>query len=217
MFTGIVEQAGRIVSARSVAGGKRLRIDLGRLAERLSPGASVAVDGVCLTAALLEPPHVEFDVIAETLRKTTLGDRGPGDAVNLECSLRVGGPLDGHFVQGHVDGTAEVSDVLSSPKEWLIRLRPQPHLTPYLIPKGSVAVNGVSLTIADVSADEFSVALIPTTLERTTLGGLRVGQRVNVETDLLARTIVHCLGRVSGGRPVDEPITLETLRQAGFA
>lgn len=201
------------MAAQSVPGGRRLRVDAGVVAEGVEPGASVAVGGVCLTVTDVAGTVLSFDVIAETLSRTTLGSLQVGDRVNLERALRVGDRLDGHFVQGHVDGTAAVERVESGTREWVLWMCPETSLAPYLIPKGSVAIEGVSLTIAAVRGASFSVALIPTTLQRTTLGELRAGQRVNVETDILTRTIVHRLGEVVGtGR-----LTLATLREAGFA
>ena len=212
MFTGIVESTGTIAETRQVAGGRRLRVHVGAMAQECKPGDSVCVCGVCLTVTSLTDETLDFDVITETLAKTTLGQKRPGDRVNLERSLKVGDRLDGHMVQGHVDGLAVVREIRSSAREWVVRLRPDPDLLPYLIPKGSVAVDGVSLTIVDVNEDSLSVALIPTTLQRTTLATLKKGDRVNIESDIIARTIVHHLGRLAGGG-----LSLSTLQQAGFA
>lgn len=213
MFTGIIERTGTIAAATPVSGGRRLRVDVGPIARETSLGASIAVSGVCLTVAHIEGESVDFDVITETLDRTALGAKRPGDLVNLERSLRAGDRLDGHFVQGHVDGTADVRRVIASSKEHVVWLVPQEHLLPYMIPKGAVAVDGVSLTIAAVERSQFSVALIPTTLDLTTIARLAQGDRVNVESDILARTIVHRLGamKTSGG------MTMESLHRAGFA
>lgn len=213
MFTGIVETTGTISSTRATAGGRRLRVDVGSMAGELSFGASVCVGGICLTVADLSAGSLEFDVIKETLDRSALGLKRVGDRVNLERSLRADGRLDGHFVQGHVDGIGVVERVVASPREHVVWLRPDGSVFPYIIPKGSVAVDGVSLTIAEVAADAFSVALIPTTLDRTTLGSLAVGDRVNLESDIIARTVVHHLSRL----PEGAGLTLDTLREAGFA
>ena len=213
MFTGIVETTGTISATRATAGGRRLRADVGSMAGELSLGASVCVSGVCLTVAAVSGRFLEFDVIKETLDRSTLGLKRVGDRVNLERSLRADGRLDGHFVQGHVDGSAVVDRVIASPREHVVWLRPGMGITPYLIPKGSIAVDGVSLTIADVSDDAFSVALIPTTLERTTFGSLVAGDRVNLESDIIARTVVHHLSRL----PTAAGLSFDTLREAGFA
>ena len=213
MFTGIIERVGVIAAIRSGPGGRRLRIDAGPMAADCVVGASVSVNVVCLTVADTTGNTLDFDVIAETLETSTLGSGNAGDHVNLERSLKVGDRLDGHFVQGHVDGTAAVDRVIASSREHRIQLRPHPSLMPYIVPKGSVAIDGVSLTIAEAKGDVFSVALVPTTLDRTTLPSLAAGHVVNIETDILARTVVHHLSSLSGSTG----LTLEALRKAGFA
>lgn len=213
MFTGIVEQIGTIVESRDVPGGRRLRVDVGPIAAECKLGDSLAISGVCLTVAALQSPLIDFDVIKETLDKSALGRKSAGDGVNIERSLRVGDRLDGHFVQGHVDGTARVERVVATSAEHVIHLRPDAPLRPFLIPKGSVALDGVSLTIADVDDEQFCVALIPTTLERTTLSRLSRGEIVNVETDIIVRTIVHRLEHMAEGGG----LTMDSLRKAGFA
>ncbi len=224
MFSGIIEQKGTVVSFGEGAGGvSRLRIHAGALSGECPLGASVAVSGVCLTVAQRDAGHVEFDVVAETLRRTTLGGLRAGREVNLERSLRVGDRLDGHFVQGHVDAVATVSRMGASAGEHLVWFRGDAELMRCMIAKGSVAIDGVSLTLAEVAGDEFSVALIPTTLRLTTLGTLRAGDRVNIETDILVRTILATLSRISAEGRADEraaastPITLARLQEAGFA
>ncbi len=212
MFTGIVEQTGSIISTREVPGGRRLRLAVGEIAEGTVLGASICVGGACLTVTRIEPPELEFDVMAETLAQSTLGDKRVGEKVNLERSLLVGDRVDGHFVQGHVDGVARVTRVQASEREWRVWLEAPAELQPYLIPKGSVALDGVSLTIAEVAQPEFCVALIPTTLSHTTLAALKVGDRVNLETDILVRAVVHQLRELSG----TSGVTLDTLREAGF-
>ncbi len=213
MFTGIVESTGTITDSRNVAGGRRLRLEVGDIAPQCKLGDSVSVSGVCLTVAAVAGPCLEFDVISETLSRSTLGNKKARDPVNIERSLRLGDRLHGHFVQGHVDGTAVVERVQRTAREHVVWFRPAATLTPFLVPKGSVAVDGVSLTIAAVSGSSFSVALIPTTLTGTTLGSLAPGDEVNVETDIITRTVVHRLSEMSaaGG------LTLETLQKAGFA
>ena len=213
MFTGIVEHTGTITDTRSVSGGRRLRIDVGSMATDCAQGASVCVSGVCLTVVGTAGQVLDFDVIAETIKKSTLGSKGVGGQVNLERSLRVGDRLDGHFVQGHVDGRAIVDRVQASARECVIWLRPEQTLVPYIVPKGSVAVDGVSLTIAAMKDGSFSVALTPTTLERTTLSSLATRDSVNIETDIITRTIIHHLAHLA----VPGGLTIDTLREAGFA
>ena len=212
MFTGIVELTGTIRDTRVVAGGRRLHVDAGPVARECKNGDSVCVQGVCLTVASAMGDSLVFDVITETLQRTTLGRKHVGDRVNLERSLKVGDRLDGHFVQGHVDGTAAVTEVRHSNREYVIGLRPDEHLTPYMVPKGSVAIDGVSLTIAEVHHGDFTVALIPTTIERTTLSTLAVGDLVNIESDIIARTIVHQLAQMTEAGS----LTLNALQKAGF-
>lgn len=211
MFTGIVDHVGTITDTQAVSGGKRLSIDVGPLATHSALGASVCISGVCLTVAKISSPVLEFDVITETLEKSTLGQKKTGNGVNLELSLRVGDRLDGHFVQGHVDGIATVTRVDSSTNEQVLWLKPQPHLQRYIIPKGSVSVDGVSLTIAEVDEECFSVALIPTTLERTTLSSLSKDDWVNIESDMITRTVVHQLMKISN----QNGINLESVINAG--
>lgn len=197
MFTGIVELMGTVRDTRIVAGGRRLHIDAGLVAGKCRNGDSVCIHGVCLTVTAVIEESLAFDVITETLQRTTLGRKRVGDRVNLERSLKVGDRLDGHFVQGHVDGTAVVTEIRQSSHEYVIELHPDEHLTHYIVPKGSVAIDGVSLTIAEVRGGAFTVALIPTTLDRTTLGTLTVEDMVNIESDIIARTIVHRLAQMT--------------------
>jgi riboflavin synthase len=203
MFTGIIETTGRIEESRAVEGGRRLRVNAGSVAEGVRVGDSICVQGICLTVTAVLGADLSFDVITETLHRSNLGETNVGDRLNLERSLRVGDRLDGHWVQGHVDGLATVIELRCSPAEHVVFLRPAPELAAYVIPKGSITLDGVSLTIAEVRKDAFSVALIPTTLERTTLGGVAVGSQVNVESDILARTIVRTLERWAEGSGVD--------------
>jgi riboflavin synthase len=211
MFTGIVRQIGIVRDARAAAGGLRLRIDLGTLAEGLTLGDSVAVSGVCQTVASLRGSECEFDAIPETLRRSTLGELHRGDRVNLERSLRAGDALDGHIVQGHVDGVATLRRILRDAGKWEMEFACDGSLTGQMVEKGSVAVNGVSLTLARVSDGQFAVALIPTTLKDTTLSDMRPGDRVNVETDVIGKYVQKYLRASSS-----EGVTLEKLRQAGF-
>jgi len=222
MFAGIIEHVGHVVRVAAAphahaagAAAYRLTVALGPVADGLPVGGSVAVNGACLTLAALHGTDGDFDVVPETWERTTLRLLRPHAAVNLERSLRVGDRIDGHFVQGHVDGTAVVEAVDRTGGEWRLRLRTDPGLAPYLVAKGSVAVDGVSLTIVDAAEGRFSVALIPTTLERTVLGKRRPGDAVNVETDILARLIVQRLDQLlAAGGPGG--LTLERLAAAGF-
>ena len=193
MFSGIVECTGAVVSIEDFPGGKHLKIDLKTAAEDLKPGDSVAVNGVCLTAVEIEGPCCRFDVITETLSKTNLGKLTIGSKVNLERSLRAGDRIDGHFVQGHVHDVGHLIERIDSDEEFKLWIQPPAELSVYIAPLGSVAVNGVSMTVAEVRPDAFALALIPTTLERTNLGELQPGDPINIETDIISRQLVHYL------------------------
>ena len=220
MFTGIVQCMGVVADVREHAGGVRLRVEAGELTRQAKSGDSICVSGVCLTVAALTPVQFEFDVIRETLDKTMLGKLRGGDRVNLEPSLRAGDRLDGHFVQGHVDGTATVQRIIATADEHVLWFRPQQHLLPYIIPKGSIAIDGVSLTVAAIDSELFSIALIPTTLERTTLARLQTGDTVNIESDMMVRTVVHYLQRllapVDDGEKAATQFSLSALREVVF-
>lgn len=212
MFSGIIERTGKVVSTTGIPAGVRLRIDVGPMAGECALGASVAVSGVCLTVCGSAGNELDFDVIPETLSKTTLGQKRSGDRVNIERSLRPSDRIDGHFVQGHVEGLAIVREIRRSNGEWVVWLAAELGWRSCVIPKGSIAIDGVSLTIAAVDGERFSVALIPTTLERTTLGSLRVSDKVNIETDILARTVVQLVSsRERSG------LSMDVLEKAGFA
>lgn len=201
MFTGIVEAAGSVRAARRTSKGLRLEVEA---PWRIPEGASVAVNGVCLTA--LEGKGLAFDVIPETLSRTTLGKLRAGARVNLERALAAGARLDGHIVQGHIDGQGVVESL--SRKDGAVTLAVRaPDLIDQIAPKGSIAVDGVSLTVVEVVDRTFTVALIPTTLRRTTLGRLRKGDRVNLETDVLAKY---------ANRKSPSTVTLKLLKRAGF-
>jgi riboflavin synthase len=162
-------------------------------------GESIAVNGVCLTVAEITPPTLGFDVIPETLSKTNLGLLKAGDRVNVERSLRAGDRIDGHFVQGHVDATARLSAQTPGQEEFRLTVQPPLELMKFVVPKGSVALDGVSLTVAAVGKDRFEVALIPTTLNLTTLASREIGWPFNFEADILSKTIVSWLERRGDG------------------
>lgn len=194
MFTGLVQALGTFVSSSPRPPGARLQIRVGELAAQCRLGDSVAVNGCCLTVVDLGPDALSFDISPETLRRTNLGELGLGSHVNLERSLRAGDPLGGHFVTGHVDGVGTVVE-RHEEGEWVTMwFSFPPELGRQIAPKGSIAVDGVSLTLVDVAADRFSAALIPHTLAVTTLGQRRPGDRVNLETDLLAKYVAKLIG-----------------------
>lgn len=220
MFTGIVQSLGTLESVTPTAAGRRWVVALGEIAaSALSHGDSVCVSGVCLTLVRAAGGRAEFDVVTETLNRSTLGRKKVGDRLNLELSLRGDSYLGGHFVQGHVDAVGTVAAVAANPQDWRITFRVGMGVMPCIVPKGSVSVDGVSMTIAEVGHDTFTLAVIPTTLEKTTLGALRAGDEVNVETDILARTVVHYLRQLSDAKALpDKPgITLAKLQELGMA
>jgi riboflavin synthase alpha subunit len=190
MFTGLVEAMGEVERVAPAGAGWRLvlRVPTG-LAAEAAVGDSVAVSGACLTVVEAAPGRLAFDLAEETLRVTTLGGLTPGEPVNLERPLRVGAPLGGHWVLGHVDGVGRVSAVAAEGAGQRVTIEVPPGLRPLLIPKGSVAVDGVSLTVAGLHESAFSVALIPHTLGVTTLGRRRVGAPVNLEMDVLGKYV----------------------------
>jgi riboflavin synthase len=196
MFTGIVQAIGRVAGAQAAASGLALTIDPGQWAHEPATGDSIAVDGVCLTVTERGPGRrLRFDVIRQTLDVTTLGALCAGDRVNLEHAVTPATLLGGHVVQGHVDGVATVTAVTCSAEEVRWRVEPPAHLADLIIDKGSVALAGVSLTVAALCGTAFEVALIPTTLRLTTLGDVRAGSQLNIEPDYLAKIVVQWLRR----------------------
>jgi len=201
MFTGIVQHRGRVEARTETPHGQRLRIDAREWDHHPEPGASIAVDGCCLTIAEPRPDGIlEFDVITQTLHVTRLGDLDIGSRVNLEAGATPSTRLDGHIVQGHVDALGIVDSIQDDPEDWRLTVRAPDEGAIFLAERGSIAINGVSLTLAAVRDSLATVALIPTTLERTNLETLRQGDRVNLEYDYLARMVVHAL-RTSGHIP----------------
>ena len=188
IFTGLVTETGMVESLERDGDGARLRIRAG-LAGELSAGDSIAVNGVCLTAVDPDSGGFGADVMAETLRRSSLGPLAAGDAVNLELPLRAGDRLGGHVVQGHVDGTGTVADVRDEGFARVVRIGAKLELLRYVVEKGSIAVDGVSLTVSHVDDDGFEVSLIPETVERTTLGTTAPGRTVNLEVDVLAKYV----------------------------
>lgn len=192
MFTGIIEGVGMVTSISKSKSGAEviIRVRLGKLGRDLKKGDSVCINGACLTATKLSRGEAEFEMVSETIRRTNLGQTKPGEMVNIERSLRVGDRLEGHFVLGHVDGTGVIDDIQKMSSETTIWMKLDERLTKSLAPKGSIAVDGVSLTLVGVEGDRVSVSLIPHTLKVTTLGMKRRGDSVNIETDILAKYVM---------------------------
>jgi riboflavin synthase len=194
MFTGLVESTARVRAVEPDGDGARLEVET-PLASELREGDSIAVNGVCLTAIAVNGGAFRADVMAETLRRSSLGPLDAGDEVNVELPLRAGDRLGGHVVQGHVDGTGTVESVDEDGFARLVRIACEPELLRYVVEKGSIAVDGVSLTVASLDERGFTVSLIPETLERTTLGGAAPGRVVNLEVDVLAKYVEKLVPR----------------------
>jgi riboflavin synthase len=191
MFSGIVEGTRPVASVVSAHGTAALAVDLEDLAAGVRPGDSVAIDGCCLTAEAISGTVASFHAVGETLRLTTLGGLGPGDRVNVERSLKVGDALGGHFVTGHVDGVGTIVEKRRDPDQTWLTVALPGDLPALVIHKGSIALDGVSLTVAGIDGPRISVALIPHTLDATTLGRKAAGDKLNVECDLIGKWVRH--------------------------
>jgi len=213
MFTGIIEELGTIESIESRAAGARLRVRARTVLSDAAPGASIAVNGVCLTAVDLRPDSFAADLAPETLRRTNLGDLRPQSSVNLERPLSPSGRLSGHIVQGHVDGAGEL--VTLSPlgnENWWLEVRVPADLDAYLVFKGSICLDGISLTVAKLEGSIVSVTIIPHTYANTNLKTRRPGDRINIECDIMAKYVEKMLARIE--KP--SRLTVERLREEGY-
>lgn len=219
MFTGIIEELGEVVSLRQLEDSAVLAIRGPLVTSDATHGSSIAVNGACLTVTGLDGNVFTVDVMAESLRRTSLGDLRPGSRVNLERAMAADQRFGGHIVQGHVDGTGRILSRRSGEQWELVEISCPPEVWRYLVEKGSLAVDGVSLTVFDIRPDRFTVSLIPTTLELTTLGSACVGALVNLEGDLVGKYIVaHLdrlrLGDLERGHPQLDDLQLDDLRDA---
>jgi riboflavin synthase len=213
MFTGLVKEVGTV--RRLLRRGREgtLEVACREVLEGARRGDSIAVDGACLTVEEILPGGFQAFLSGETLSTTTLGALKPGDGVNLEPALTPSDPLGGHMVQGHVEGVGEVVALVREGEGWRLEVALPQDLVPYVVPKGSIAISGVSLTVAGLQGRTVRVAVVPATLKHTTLGGYRAGRQVNVETDLVGRYIVHTVRRLlPGGGGLD----LSDLEERGF-
>ncbi len=213
MFTGLVQQVGTLRSIEFEGECGRLRVAVTPWDRPLVVGESVAVQGACLTAVDFDSQTVVFDVLRETFGKTCLGGKPIGARLNLERALRMGDPLGGHIVTGHVDGVGRVAGIDRAGRDRILRIACAPDLASMLVSKGSIAIDGVSLTLVEIGGDGFSVHIIPHTWERTALGDLGAGASVNLETDILGKYVARLLQR-----PADRgEVTWDKLRACGFA
>lgn len=199
MFTGIIEEVGEIAQAQRKGMAAFLGIRASFVRD-LKKGDSVCINGACLTVVDIQPPLFWVEAVEETLARTNLGFLKPGDRVNLERALPAGGRFGGHFVQGHVDGTGVIAQIVPRLRSKVMKIHTPKELMPYIVPKGSIAVDGVSLTVVEVGQDWFTVSLIPFTLEHTTLGLRKAGDVVNLEVDILAKYVRHMLTMFEGSK-----------------
>ncbi|MFY9728192.1 MAG: riboflavin synthase, partial [Bryobacteraceae bacterium] len=213
MFTGIIEELGTVEALETRPAGARLKVRCALVLPDMTIGASIAVNGVCLTAVDARPDSFSADLAPETLRRSNLGALRAGSRVNLERPLSPTGRLSGHIVQGHVDGTGEFLSLEALGEEnWWLRVRVPAELDPYLVYKGSVAIDGISLTIAKLEGDALSVTIIPHTYRNTTLATYQPGARVNIECDILAKHVEKLLRKLD----VKTGLTVEKLQEQGY-
>lgn len=189
MFTGIVEELGRVVSATPT----RLTVQAGVTLQGAKLGDSIAVNGACLTIVETRGDAIAIDVVPETLRRTNLGDLKPGDPVDLERAMALGDRLGGHMVQGHIEATGTVVSIAQEREALIMRFNAPPQVMRYIVAKGFIAIDGISLTVVDCDATSFSITVIPYTQQHTVLGSRNVGDRVNLETDIVARYVERLL------------------------
>lgn len=210
MFTGLIQEMGTVRSLSRGTVGK-LVIASEKTPREVAIGDSVAVNGACLTVTAISGGEVSFDAVPETFSRTSLGELRPGDKVNLETSLKAGQTMGGHFVQGHVDGVGKIESSRSLGESQVIRVSAPSEVLRYVVEKGSIAIDGISLTVASCDRSGFTIAVIPRTLDATTLHAKRPGDKVNLEADILAKYVEKLLGRMGSSN-----VTEDTLRDAGF-
>lgn len=215
MFTGIIEEKGTVRGARQAGRSMHLDIACQQVLHGVNQGDSIAVNGVCLTVVEHGPDHFTADVMPETWAKTTLGDLKPGDPVNLERSMQAGGRFGGHIVQGHVDGVGTIRRIEPAEIARLVTIAAPPEVLRYVVPKGSVAVDGISLTVIETGDGWFSLGIIPHTWQVTTMGHRRPGDRVNLEADILGKYVEKFV-TARFGPPAAGGVTADLLRKAGF-
>src|SRR5687767_10000110 len=193
MFTGIIEEVGALVAVRRAGMSARVTVHAPRIAEDVEMGDSVAVNGICLTAVAREGVNLGFDAVPETISRTSLKGTRPGERVNLERALAAGQRIGGHFVQGHVDGTGTVKSIQNQDNARILAITIPAELAKYLVPKGSVAVDGISLTVMEANPESFTVSIIPHTWDHTNLKGKHTGDPINIEVDMLAKYVEKLL------------------------
>lgn len=217
MFTGIIEKIGIIRNVKKGSNSSRLTVEVDDILKDTKIGDSISTNGVCLTVNDLCPRSFTADVMAETLRKSNLGDLNPGDKVNLERALEVGGRLGGHVVTGHIDGIGKIVNITREDISVWITIIPEGNLIEYIVKKGSIAIDGISLTVASVEENIFKVSIIPHTSKETTLLTKKIGDEVNLECDILGKYIEKFLGlKTDHNNEVKKEIDYEFLQKNGF-
>ena len=215
MFTGIIEEVGTIGAVHELGGGRRFLLQA-NMAPELRPDQSVSTNGVCLTVVAIQGNTFTVEAVEETLQKTTLGAFKTGQKVNLERAMRPDGRLDGHLVQGHVDSTGVITAIDTLPTSWLYTVRFDPAFAPFLIPVGSITLDGVSLTVARLDSITLTVSIIPHTYEKTIISDWRVGQQVNMEFDLIGKYVARQLAHHKADDSSPNQITKSWLRDQGY-
>lgn len=211
MFTGLIEEKGKVIRVESASGGSRLAVEARVVADGTKVGDSIAVNGACLTVIQAASSALTFDAVRETVERTTIGRLRPGDSVNLERPMRAGDRFGGHIVLGHVDGIGVIREIRKAGTETTFRFEAPPEIVQFVVEKGSIAVDGISLTIADLGPEWFTVAVIPHTLASTTLGEASVSGSVNLETDIIGKYVFRFVNKSAGdGR------LLGKLAEGGF-
>jgi len=213
MFTGLIEAVSRIAQISRQGDSMKISVELGPLCADCAPGDSIAVNGVCLTIASITGTIAAFDVSGETLSKSTLAKLSPSALVNIERATKADGRFGGHFVQGHIDGTARTENINRSGEFWTIRFSAAPELLEQMVFKGSVAVDGISLTVAAIDKLGFEIAVIPQTIKKTNLQNARAGDIVNIETDVIVKVVKKQLQNIL---PQAGSLTVEKLNELGF-
>ena len=213
MFTGLIEEVGKVFQIRQSGDAARVTVECPLIAKGTNIGDSIAINGVCLTVVSLDTALLTFDAVPETMRRTNLGQLHTGSPVNLERALAAGQRMGGHFVQGHIDGVGTVASVRSEDNAHIFFIKASKELMRYIVPKGSVAIDGVSLTVVDVEPNQFSMWIIPHTFENTTFKIRQIGDVVNLETDLLAKYVEKML---LGSDEAENGLSIEKLRDAGY-
>jgi riboflavin synthase len=216
MFTGIVETTGKVTRIDRLSESVRLCVSAGRVSEDVTLGDSIAVNGVCLTVVSIDAPELVFDAVYETLRRTTLGALSVGDVINLERAMVANGRFGGHIVQGHVDGVGRIASMRPVGNAWQVHVDVDANLVRYIVEKGSICIDGISLTVVDAGHSSFSVSVIPHTWDNTTLSSRRAGDTLNIECDIIGKYIERLMG-FSTSTNVALPVSMDMLVRTGFA